>query len=184
MSKRNEQSGKAVYWVLVVALIAAGAAWLLGGQGGSRDDRGQDEAAAPGPTRTAPAQPTTPAPVVPAVAAPAVRIADKGRLAVTRDALFEGDVLALGLELPDEARGDQNALPVKVVDVSGRVLELDGAAVTAAGGGLRLEIDPDWLTPGRYLIQVKTVGSSPLPLRRYVLDVTDEAAADDGSAGP
>jgi hypothetical protein len=91
---------------------------------------------------------------------------------VTREALREGDVLALGLDLPDEMRGT-GPRPLKVVDVKGRVLEGLAFPVDGAGSGLRLEIDPDWLRPSRYLIQVETAGPSPLAVRRYVLEVRE-----------
>ena len=101
---------------------------------------------------------------------------DKGRLSVTREALRDGAVLALGLELPDEARG-AGPRPVKLVDVTGRVLEIAGEPVDGAGTGLRLEIPPEWLEPGRYMIQVQTAEPRPLALRRYVLEVTTEEDA-------
>ena len=102
--------------------------------------------------------------------APAQRIEENGRLEVELDALREGAVLALGLAMPDVARGAGDR-PVKVIDVEGRVLETTGAAVDGAGSGLRLEIDPEWLRPGRYLIEVATAEKKPLALRRYVLEV-------------
>jgi hypothetical protein len=104
--------------------------------------------------------------------APRMRIPENGRLQVSRDVLREGDVLALGLDLPDEARGTQ-PLPLKLVDVRGRMLELDAVPVEGPGNGLRIEIDPAWLDPGRYLIQVETAETHPLALRRYVLEVSD-----------
>lgn len=106
----------------------------------------------------------------PGARVPAQRIAEHGRLAVELSALRDGEVLALGLEMPDDARG-RGVRPVKVVDVEGRVLETTAAAADGPGTGLRLEIDPDWLRPGRYMIQVETAEKQPLALRRYVLEV-------------
>ena len=127
----------------------------------------------PAGTRAA-AGPAAEAP--PVVRAPAVRIADQGRLQTTEEALREGDVLALGLELPDEARGE-GARPVRIVDVTGRVLDLQAQPVAGPGTGLRLEIDPTWLRPGRYMIVVETDEKRPLATRRYVLEVGAEGSA-------
>ena len=102
---------------------------------------------------------------------PASRISDGGRLRVDLDALREGEVMVLALDLPDEARGD-GALHVKVVDVAGRLFETEATSIEGSGHGLRLEIDPEWLEPGRYMIQVETAENHPLALRRYVLEVT------------
>jgi len=101
--------------------------------------------------------------------APAQRITDQGRLSVSLEALREGDVYAVGLEMPDASRGEGLATVV-VVDVAGRRLETTAAPVEGRDAGLRLEIAPDWLEPGRYMIQVET-GEFPLPIRRYVLEV-------------
>jgi hypothetical protein len=98
------------------------------------------------------------------------RIGENGRLSVSLADLREGDVLALDLEMPDEARGE-GPRQVRVVDVERqRLLETTGAAVSGAETGLRIEIDPGWLQPGSYLIEVKTAEKRPLALRRYVLD--------------
>jgi len=99
-------------------------------------------------------------------------MAENGRLSIERSALRDGEVMAIGLSMPDESRGD-GPRPVKVVDVSGRLYETDAFAIDGAGSGLRLEIDPEWLVPGRYMIQVQTAEQRPLALRRYVLEVTE-----------
>jgi hypothetical protein len=156
----------AVYWAL-----ARG----LGGPGGPQAPPAPEPAASRAADPAVPAAPPeAPAPTR-GVRAPAERIADQGRLRVTREALREGDVLALGLALPDALRGD-GPRPVKVVDVTGRVLEASALPVDGSGSGLRLEIDPEWLRPGRYMIQVETEGGAPLRLRRYVLEVSEPGA--------
>ena len=114
----------------------------------------------------------------PGVRAPAHFIAAGERLRVRREDLREGDDLVIGLAMPDDARGS-DPLPLKVVDTSGRVFAGVGLPIDGAGNGLRLEIDPEWLAPGRYMIQVETVEKAPLALRRYVLDVVDEEAGTD-----
>ena len=104
-------------------------------------------------------------------AAPRIRIEESGRLSTTRDALREGDALVLGLALSDVARGEA-PIDVKVVDVRGRRLDVRGVPVEGTDAGLRLEIDPDWLEPSRYLIELETIEKKPLALRRYVLEIT------------
>ena len=108
--------------------------------------------------------------------APAVGIPDKGRITVAAEDLREGEVLALGLALPDEVRGD-GVHEVRVIDVSGRVLDVEGHPVDGAGTGLRIEIDPGWLRPGRYMISVQTADPHPLASRRYVLEVAPSPAS-------
>jgi len=115
-----------------------------------------------------PAAPPVPAPS--GIRAPAQRIAENGRLQVELAALRDGDVSAVGLDMPDEARGVEDR-PVKVVDVEGRLFETTAAIADGSGAGLRLEIDPDWLRPGTYMIEVATAEKRPLSLRRYVLEV-------------
>ena len=55
--------------------------------------------------------------------------------------------------------------------MDGRRIETHAAPIAGSGNGLRLELDPEWLTPGRYMIEVRTVEKSHFPLRRYVLEV-------------
>jgi len=191
MTRRNPGSSKRLYGAIAAgALVALAAVLWATREGGDEPDAtapATSSAAAP----SAPSPPPAAAPEAPRVRRPSQRIADKGRLRIDREALRDGDVLALGLDLPDEARG-HGPRPVKIVDVTGRVLDLEGLPVDGAGSGLRLEIDPEWLVPGRYLVQVGTQGSSPLAVRRYVLEVTDGAlevpesepdAAESGGAG-
>jgi hypothetical protein len=153
-----------------IAAIAAAAAtigvglWLAG----QREPAAipQQPAASPTPTPAAPTAPPVPA----GAPAPAQRIPEHGRLAVELGSLREGGVFALGLEMPDAARGNGER-PVKVIDVEGRVFETTAAAVEGSDTGLRIEIDPGWLRPGRYMIQVATAEQHPLAIRRYVLEV-------------
>jgi hypothetical protein len=98
------------------------------------------------------------------------RIAEGGRLSIDPDSLPEGELLALELAMPDEARGTES-LAVKITSVDGRQIEAIGLPAAGSGTGLRFEIDPTWLKPGRYLIEVRTAEKIHLPLRRYVLEV-------------
>jgi hypothetical protein len=102
--------------------------------------------------------------------APAQHIAAGGRLSTDAASLRDGEVLAVGLGLTDEARGGE-PLSVRIVSVDGRRMETTAAPAVGSGSGLRLEIDPEWLTPGRYMIEVRTAEKTHLPLSRYVLEV-------------
>lgn len=101
---------------------------------------------------------------------PDYQIEEGGRLSIDAQALREGAVVTLGLALADEARGDE-PLSVRVVSVDGRVLDLSAAPTDAEGGGVQLAIEADWLRPGDYMIQIKTIEKTSFPLRRYVLEV-------------
>jgi len=106
-----------------------------------------------------------------AVPAPDYHIEEGGRLSIDAASLRSGDVLTLGLALAGAARGNE-PLPVVIASLAdGRRLEARTSLVDDESG-VRLRIDPDWLKPGRYMIQIKTAEHSALPLRRYVLEVT------------
>ena len=74
------------------------------------------------------------------------------------------------MALTDEARGSE-PLSVRVVSLDGRRIETTAAPAAGSGSGLRLELEPEWLRPGRYMIEVTTAEKIPLHLRRYVLEV-------------
>ena len=96
------------------------------------------------------------------------RIAADGRLSFEASALPSDGPVTVALELSDESRGG-GPLAVRIAAEDGRQIET--TAVPDSGGGVQVEIDPSWLTPGRYLIEVKTPERTHFPLRRYVLEV-------------
>lgn len=165
MAERSSRSR-----VLVAACAAAGVAigvWLV-------MDRERQAPSAVGDPHAEPVAPIAPesgsVPVARGPAAPAHRIAEGGRLAIDAASLRDGEALALGLALGDEARGVE-PLAVVIVSVDGRRIETTAVPVAGGGSGLRLELDPAWLVPGRYMIEVTTAEKIPLHLRRYVLEV-------------
>lgn len=167
---------------LAIAGVAVGVWLVLEDRAGPPEEAPPEATAGTDTAASEPAEPPLPSlPLPPGAPAPALRIAESGRLATTLSALHDGDGYALGLDMPDEARGD-GALEVKVADVRGRVIELTGERIDGAGTGLRIDLDPAWLEPGRYLIQVVTAERTPLPLRRYVLEIVLEPPPPDAPA--
>jgi hypothetical protein len=102
--------------------------------------------------------------------APYHSIAESGRLSIDSESLREGEVLTIALALADDAHGDEE-LAVRVVSLDGRTLDVTAMPMDGMGAGVQIAIDADWLQPGSYMIQVKTTEKTPLPLRRYVLEV-------------
>jgi len=154
-------------WVVAgSALAVAVAVWLVLDVGRRAPD------AASGDAVVAPTIEPSGAPTIElsAPAPPAHRIAEGGRISIDAASLRDGEVLALGLALGDEARGSE-PLPVRVVSVDGRRIETTAAPAAGSGSGLRLELQPAWLQPGRYMVEVTTAEKTPLHLRRYVLEV-------------
>ncbi len=149
----------------LLCVLLALALWLVRG-----NDPAETSTSGVGSAGTSPPSLERVAPM-PRQAAAARRIADQGRLRVSRETLRDGEVLALELELARELRGT-GPRRVRVVDAgSGRVLDTVALPLRSTDGGLGLDLDPAWLRPGRYLIEVEIVGGGPFPLRRYVLEV-------------
>jgi hypothetical protein len=59
---------------------------------------------------------------------------------------------------------------VRVLGPNGRMLEGE-ASLGDDRMDARFEIDPAWLSPGHYLVEVQTTERSHFPVRRYVLEV-------------
>jgi hypothetical protein len=140
--------------------------WLTLAATREAPDAGQTTAAHAKEPSPRPANPAASDPLPP----PDYHIAEGGRLHIAAGTLPKGEVLTLGLALPEDAHGGE-PLPVRVASDDGR--RFDTIATPAAGPqrGLRLEIESDWLNPGLYMIQVSTNERTPLALRRYVLEI-------------
>lgn len=104
-------------------------------------------------------------------ALPNVTVQSKGRTRVTLEQLREGGTLVLGLAMPDDARGEGGVSGTIVSVEREESRPLEGTPIAGADTGVRVQIDPDWMQPGLYMIQVKTHDGSHLPIRRYVLEV-------------
>jgi hypothetical protein len=109
-------------------------------------------------------------------AGPAHRIGEGGRLSIDAAELPREGAFALALDLPDAARGSEPR-PVRIVSGDGtRQLELLAAPLAGPGSGVALHLDPAWLIPDRYLIEVTTAEATHFPLRRYVLELRGPAS--------
>jgi hypothetical protein len=169
MSDEIDRKRSPVAWIIAAALLvgAGGGLWLANQRGEAPASR---EPATEATAVDEASESSTPGGAV-RVAAPTVVIAESGRLSVELSELRDGDVMAIGLAMPDEARGEEPR-PVRVIDAEGRAIDAVAVPIDGAGTGARLEIDPEWLRPGHYMIQVKTAEKHPLALRRYVLELT------------
>ncbi len=100
----------------------------------------------------------------------AIRIAEHGRLHLIQSELPSQGSLTVVLGLPDDARG---ATPrrARIVSTDGRRIDTTASALAGTGTGVAIEIDPAFLTPGLYMIEIETAETKPLPLRRYVIEV-------------
>lgn len=79
----------------------------------------------------------------------------------------EPTVMDLLFPKPTEAA----QLPVRVLAFDGRQLESRGAIRADDRRSASVEIPAGWLSPGRYLIELKTTEQTHFPLRRYVVEV-------------
>lgn len=151
--------------LLIASVVGLGVAlgvWLAMGLSGESSDTGSEVPGAladdPGPPPDEPAPATD------------YSIDEGGRLSLDASSLPDGESLTFGLALAAEARGDEPLPAVVVSAEDGRRLELLAIPVAESESGLRLEVDADWLKPGRYMVQIKTT-EKILPLRRYVIEV-------------
>jgi hypothetical protein len=152
-------------WLAVLGVLGVAAGvWLTEGR-----SRERVEADALAGTREGP-DAATPAPIPTGAGEAPTRLAMGALLRLDSGALPLADDLALALELPDEARG-AGPRDVRVLAPDGRVLQTRATPLPGAGSGVQLEIDPAWLRPGRYLIEVQTAEQTHFPLRRYVLEI-------------
>jgi hypothetical protein len=97
-------------------------------------------------------------------------IASGATLTVDRAGLPSGRPLVLALELGVPS-ADLEPRPVRVIAPDGRLLETSGPVDPEDRLTTSLSIDPDWLTPGRYIVEVKTTERAHFPLRRYAIEV-------------
>jgi hypothetical protein len=91
-------------------------------------------------------------------------------LEVAAASLGTEEPVILRLSLPKPSR-DSAPLPARVYAPDGRMVETLAAVVGADRRTATLELTPAWLTPGRYVVEVRTTEHTHFPLRRYVLEI-------------
>lgn len=169
----REPRGAAPFsWPLAAALgvaLALGIGWWV-----TREPpaAGSSEAATPihaEPRHAAPAAQPAEAPEAPAAEPGGLVIESGGRLVIRADELPSGEPLVVQLRL-GEPSADAAPRPVRVAAVDGRTLELEGR-LGADRMAARIDLDPAWLRPGRYLVEVRTTERTHFPARRYVIEV-------------
>jgi hypothetical protein len=62
-------------------------------------------------------------------------------------------------------------LPAQLRDTTGRAFALLAAVELGERMSARIEIEPSWLRPGSYLVELRTTERSHFPIRRYPIAV-------------
>jgi len=79
--------------------------------------------------------------------------------------------LVLDLLLP-AALSSADVLPVRIISIGGGGdLKLSGAVVATERDRVRVRIESDWLSPGRYRIEIEAAERTDLASQRYRLEV-------------
>jgi hypothetical protein len=164
MADSNRSGARGLLIVAVLVFLGAGYWLFMSDSPESPDTRATPE------TGLAPAVDSMAGTRGAAPEIPSLRIAAGGRLALVLADHPEGEPLSLALDLIDDARGDGER-SARIISVDGRRLDAVAAPLPGTGSGVRLEIEPGFLSPGRYMIEVDTVENHPLKIRRYVLEV-------------
>jgi hypothetical protein len=169
----SEASASARPWLRVLVAFAAGAALSVGAGfalfgGGSDTPAPAASPAIPAPEASVPA--FAPPPPPPAAPATSHSVAPSGKLELERAAFPTSGPVRVSLELP-EMSADAEPRPVRLVSQPDhRILELPGA-LDSGRTAATIEVDPNYLQPGTYLVEMQTTERSHFPLRRYVIVV-------------
>jgi hypothetical protein len=175
MTGRSDPSpGGALSWRIALgsaAVVLAVGLLLRSGLFSGDPERAADAEAqrAPPPAAERPARPVRE--VTPARAdSGALSIASSETLVVEAASLHAGEPLVVHLLLPEPPEGDEPHA-VRVLAPDGRLLETRAPVLGGDRRGVALALDPTWLEPGRYIVEVKTTEKTHFPLRRYVVEV-------------
>ena len=164
-----QSNNSAVLWIAGFFGLIAIATWFATGAANQAPER-RAEANLPAsvPADSIPSASKTAA--VEGAESGVFRIGSQGRLTIEHAALPSEGVLTLDLDLADELRSSGKQA-VRVISTDGRRIDTLASPLPGAESGVRLEIEPGFLTPGRYMIEIDTEGNHPLRIRRYVLEL-------------
>lgn len=165
--RRGGASSRSAILGIAVSAIALLAVWLIVGPFADPPELPEATIALPDAPVEEPAEPVMPLPAPDA--------------AIT---LTSGQVsapLIAGAFAPDALLNVDLALPVslatseplwaRVVAAGREPLMLDGLIRGADRNTVRVEVPAGWLTPGDYLVEIKTTEQTHMPLRRFALTV-------------
>jgi len=150
-------TGRRIALVLAGALVAF-ALWA------SRQEQPAPPAPAPPPGAAVPAPPVEipPLPEQPRLESGATLLIDSRKLDRSKP-------LTVELVLGEPSRTDE-PLAVRFLVEKGTP-HLGSGLLSSDRTSARFEIDPAWLEPGRYVVEVKTTEASHFPVRRYAIEV-------------
>ena len=176
----SEGSSRSRWWIVLLCGVGlAIAAWLVLDPSGGEPGADRPVAGKPGGSSLDKRPATTNSPLEKSREAadgpqnerePDYRMPASGRLTIEASSLPEKGALVLGLAMVEEDGGVE-PLAVRIASVDGRVFDTTAVRQHSTAPDVRIPIDTDWLQPGQYMVQIKTAGTGPLPLRRYVLEV-------------
>lgn len=158
MTRRSAQSP--IRWLVALGggVLTAGAlAWLLLAAP-DEGSRGRAVAGAPA-TATADAR---------AFADRTLRSGET--IEVAAGALPSGRPVILDLQLAEPSKS-ADSLAGRILAEGRTPLEFEGVIQGEDRGRARVGVDGDWLSPGRYIIEIETTERTHFPLRRYALEV-------------
>jgi hypothetical protein len=91
-------------------------------------------------------------------------------LAIASDSLPVGGAVALNLEV-SEPSAIREPFTGRILSEGRAPLALSAASLAADRRAASVEIDADWLSPGRYIVEVHTTERTHFPLRRYAFEI-------------
>lgn len=173
---RSKDTGLRRQMLAIGCILVVGALllfWLGFGTTSQRSDRTS--------AGSSPIAANPPLPQLPRAAKPAQNPAGSvhslgtgGRVEITIDPEQPDRPVAFRLELGESP---PNAEPpgVRIIATDGRILELEGALADDRMT-TSIEVPTEFLSPGRYMVEVKTTELTHFPLRRYVIVVQSSSA--------
>ncbi|MCP4005854.1 MAG: hypothetical protein GY725_16810 [bacterium] len=97
-------------------------------------------------------------------------LAPHGRVTLEAARIPVDQAFAVVLEL-NEASPDTEPLETLILAEDGRKIETTSKVNETDRKTVRLDVAPDFLVPGRYMVQIRTKEADPFPLIRYVIIV-------------